>query len=187
MNATNARRAPWAGRKVAVDVTAAAQRAGPDGTLAVVAPLSGQIVALEDVPDEAFATGALGPGLAVEPVEGVVVAPVDGVVAAIVSTGHAVGFIGPGGIELLVHVGIDTVRVPDVGRFFKFLVRHGDAVEAGQPVADFDLEGLRGTGATLVSPVVLTGPPGEARVAFTGAPSEVIAGIDVVFTVVWDL
>ncbi|MGE5483524.1 MAG: PTS glucose transporter subunit IIA [Ignavibacteriales bacterium] len=169
---------------MAVRMTVAGGAGGPGCGLEIIAPLSGRVVDLAEVPDEAFASGTVGPGVAVAPSEGVIVAPVDGVVAAVVSTGHAVGFATSGGIELLVHVGIDTVKVPHVDRFFTFFVKQGDVVERGQPVADFDLEGLRGTGAILISPVVLTAPRDSARVSAARWPRTVMAGVDVVFSVI---
>lgn len=112
---------------------------GADGQIkqeVFVAPVSGEVVALEDVDDEVFASGSVGKGVAVKPSEGTVVAPADGEVTMLFKTGHAVGITTASGAELLIHIGIDTVQLN--GRGFTPQVKAGDVVKKGQPLVTFD-------------------------------------------------
>ena len=106
------------------------------------APASGRVAALCDVPDPVFSAGMLGQGCAVWPDEGIVCAPAAGVASAAMP--HAVGICGDCGVELLVHVGVDTVEMH--GRGFELLVAQGDHVEAGQPLVRFDRERVAAAG-----------------------------------------
>lgn len=127
----------------------------------ILAPFSGETLALESVPDEAFAAGMLGDGLAIAP-EGervTLYAPVDGKLAAIAEAKHAYTFTGEDGLELLIHVGIDTVSLK--GAPFTPLLRPGSAVAAGQPVAEVDLGAIRTAGLPTVTPILLC--EGEGR------------------------
>lgn len=149
--------------------------------LDILAPLSGTAIGLDEVPDPAFACGAIGAGVAVVPEGEVMVAPVHGKVAALVSSGHAVGFLSRDGLEILVHVGVDTVYTPGVSRFFRVLVKQGDTVRAGQPVIHLDLQGLKSAGVVLTSPVVVTAP--QDNIELLPGTKKVAAGIDVLFRV----
>ena len=109
---------------------------------AIAAPFSGKLVPLSDVPDETFASGVLGEGIAIEPSDGLFCSPVDGTVETIAETKHAIGFAADNGLEILVHVGLETVSLKGEG--FEVLVKEGDRVKAGQPVARVDLALIRG-------------------------------------------
>ncbi len=109
-----------------------------------VAPVAGEVVALEDVDDEVFASGSVGKGVAVKPSEGTIVAPADGEVTMLFKTGHAVGITTASGAELLIHIGIDTVQLD--GRGFEAQVKMGDSVKQGQPLVTFDRDVLASEG-----------------------------------------
>ena len=124
-----------------------------NGKKAVVSPLKGTLVKLSDLKDEAFASGMLGDGVAIEPAEGVLYAPADGVISAFFPTGHAVGMTADNGLELLMHVGMDTVQLE--GKGFQPLVKTGDRVKKGQKLLEFDMELIRNAGYSLVTPVLV--------------------------------
>ena len=121
----------------------------------VTAPFSGNIVPLNKVPDETFASGVLGEGIAIEPSDGLFCSPVNGTVETIAGTKHAIGFVADGGLEILVHVGLETVSLNGEG--FEILVKEGDKVRKGRPVAKVDLDLIREGGLKTITSVVLTG------------------------------
>lgn len=108
------------------------------------APAEGSFVALADVADAAFASGALGAGIAVKPSSGVVYAPCDGSIMATTKTMHALGVLSQGGAEVLIHIGIDTVEMD--GRGFTELVGMGEQVRKGQPILEFDRDAIAAAG-----------------------------------------
>ena len=120
----------------------------------VVSPLTGNVVALSDVPDETFASGVLGLGAAVEPTEGKVVAPADGVVSTLFDTFHAIGLTLDNGAELLVHIGINTVELNGEG--YKAHVNEGDKISKGQTLITFDKSVIEAKGYKTVTPVIVT-------------------------------
>lgn len=119
----------------------------------VRSPLSGAIVPLEDVPDDVFARGILGAGIAVRPTHGDAVAPVDGRIVKLFPGGHAFVVETADGVQVLVHLGIDTVRLR--GRGFTVRAAEGQRVRAGHPIVRVDVATLAGEGIELVSPVLL--------------------------------
>jgi glucose-specific phosphotransferase system IIA component len=121
--------------------------------MTIVSPMSGQVVPLDDVPDEVFSQRIVGDGLAIRPDAGEVTAPVPGRIAKLFPGGHAVVVETAGGIQVLVHIGIDTVRLR--GRGFTALVREGQWVDAGDAMVRADLEALRAEGIELLSPVLV--------------------------------
>ncbi|MEO5668816.1 MAG: PTS glucose transporter subunit IIA [Bdellovibrionota bacterium] len=125
-----------------------------DKTLVLSAPLGGRLLPLSEVPDDIFAGKVLGDGFAIEPNEGLVVAPFDCQVAQVFRTGHAIGLTGPGGLEVLVHVGIDTVKLAGVG--FKPRVSEGQKLRTGDVMLEFDLEHVRANAKSTVTPIVIT-------------------------------
>lgn len=131
-----------------------AAEGAPSNTLAIPSPLSGRIVLLGDIPDPTFADGIMGPGLGIEPDQGMVVAPFSGKVATLFHTNHAIGLIGDNGIELLIHIGIDTVKMQ--GKGFKSLVKEGDRVIPGQQLIEFDLAMVRGSAKSTITPIIIT-------------------------------
>ncbi len=117
-------------------------------------PLTGNIVALADVPDEVFSSGLLGKGIAVEPTVGKVIAPADAEVTTLFPTGHAIGLLTDKGAEMLIHVGMDTVKME--GRGFKTHVAQGDHVKQGQTLIEFDIDMIKKEGYPVITPVLVT-------------------------------
>ncbi len=122
--------------------------------LEVAAPMSGEVVDLKDVPDQVFASGALGEGVAIIPADGKVVAPFDGTVTAVMDTGHAVGLEGDNGAEVLIHVGLETVSLE--GKPFKYAVKEGEHVKKGQLLITADLKMIEELGCKTYTPVIIT-------------------------------
>ena len=127
---------------------------GDNAVKEIYSPLKGEAVKLSKVPDDTFANEILGKGMAVIPGDGVVVSPVDGEVSTLFDTLHAIGVTGDNGLELLIHVGINTVELE--GKYYKALVKEGDKVTKGQPLLKFDIEGIRSAGYNTVTPVIIT-------------------------------
>lgn len=120
----------------------------------IASPMIGEVVKLENVPDEVFASGAMGKGIAIKPADGTVVAPVNGEITLVFPTGHAVGIRTENGAEILIHIGMDTVSL--AGKGFKKFVEVGDKVEAGQKMIEFDLATIRDANLPIISPVIVT-------------------------------
>lgn len=120
----------------------------------IASPMIGEVVKLENVPDEVFASGAMGKGIAIKPADGTVVAPVNGEITLVFPTGHAVGIRTENGAEVLIHIGMDTVSL--AGKGFKKFVEVGDKVEAGQKMIEFDLATIRDANLPIISPVIVT-------------------------------
>ena len=163
-------------RAPAVDPLPAATRAGASvpgaGTLEVRAPLSGVIIPLDAVPDPVFSRRMVGDGVAIDPTSAEVLAPVAGVVTQLHDAHHAIAITTDDGVEVLIHVGLDTVSLK--GRGFTPLVARGARVAAGQPVLQFDPELLAHEARSLISVVLITGGTDGARL--TIARGLVVAG-----------
>ena len=121
-------------------------------------PLEGTVVPLDQVPDATFAQGIMGPGVAIEPEDGLVVAPAEGTVAHVFPTGHAVALTLEDGVEVLIHVGLDTVEMKGEG--FETLVEVGEHVVAGSPLLRADLAAIRAAGHETITPVIVMNDPG---------------------------
>lgn len=120
----------------------------------IVAPLTGNVRSLENVPDPVFAQKMMGDGFAIEPTDGVVVSPIHGEVVQVFPTKHAVGLRSEGGLEILIHVGIDTVHMQGEG--FEAYVKAGDRVKAGDLLLSFDLALVQQKAKSSLTPVVIT-------------------------------
>lgn len=120
----------------------------------IASPMSGEAVDLANIQDEAFATGALGKGIAIQPIDGKVYAPANGTITILFPTLHAVGLTTENGTEILIHVGMDTVQLDGEG--FTSHVQQGDKVIAGQLLLTVDLEVIRNKGYETVTPVIVT-------------------------------
>lgn len=119
----------------------------------IPAPMTGKVVALKDVDDIAFASGSIGSGIAIEPTEGKVYSPFDGIIETIFYTNHIVGLSSDKGIELIIHIGIDTIKLD--GNYFHANFFEGAKVQRGDLLLDFDVEAIKADGFSLVSPVVV--------------------------------
>ena len=120
----------------------------------IVAPIEGNAISLEEVGDGVFSEGMLGKGVAIEPAVGRAVSPVDGVVSTIFDTKHAVGLTSDNGVEVLIHIGLDTVKLN--GKHFTTHVKAGDRVKVGDLLVEFDIEKIKEAGYPTVTPVIVT-------------------------------
>ena len=120
----------------------------------IAAPANGTVIALEQVEDEAFAQGAVGQGAAILPTDGKIYAPTDGKISMVFPTGHAVGMQCDNGVELLIHVGLNTVELK--GKYFTVHVKDGDTVKKGQLLLECDIEQVQQAGYPLTTPVLIT-------------------------------
>ena len=144
----------------------------------VIAPLSGKVIALSEVPDEVFSQKVLGDGAAIIPEDGKIVSPVDGEISTVSETLHAYGFTSDDGLEILVHVGIDSVALKGAG--FTAHVKEGDKVKAGDLVAEVDLDVLKKNNIPTITPVLVC--DGADELVMTAATGSVAAGKSVVLT-----
>jgi PTS system N-acetylglucosamine-specific IIC component len=148
------------------------------GEVILYAPITGEIVPLEDVPDAAFSSKAVGEGVAIRPTGNVVVAPCDGKLANIFNTNHAFAIVAESGAEIIVHIGVDTVKLR--GQGFKRLASPGGTVKMGDPILEIDLAYLAAHAVSTLSPVVLSNADefGELTPIATGP---IIAGKSALF------
>lgn len=149
----------WKDEEVVENKNETANTANTENTMktkseVLVAPIEGKVVKLENIKDQAFASGALGKGYAIEPKNGKVYSPVDGTVSMLFGTNHAIGITSDSGLEVLIHFGMDTVQLE--GKGFKAHVKQGDKIKKGQLLLDVDLDVLKDGGYETVTPVVIT-------------------------------
>lgn len=166
--------APAAAKPQAVINTAKA------ASLVLVSPITGDVVALEEVPDEAFASKAVGEGIAIRPTDKTVVAPANGTIVKIFNTDHAFCLETETGAEIVVHIGIDTVKLN--GQGFARLVEEGATVVAGQPVLELDLAYLNANARSMISPVVVSNIDDYAGISVLAGGS-VVAGQSQLFEI----
>lgn len=131
----------------------------------VDSPIKGEVIKLSNIQDDAFASGVLGSGVAIKPTEGVVVAPVDGEITTLFPSLHAIGITSESGVEILIHVGLDTVQLG--GKGFKAYIKQGDKVKKGQHLLDFNIDEIKEAGYSVVTPVVITNTAEYLEVAET--------------------
>lgn len=120
----------------------------------ICAPVSGKVICREDIPDETFASGIMGEGVGIKPEEEIIVAPFDGEITSVVDTGHAVGLTSSDGVELLIHVGVDTVKMQGDG--FQVFVTEGQKVKTGEKLLKFDRDKIRKAGYSDTTAVLVT-------------------------------
>ena len=143
--------------------------------ISVLAPLDGTIVPLEDVPDEVFAQKMVGDGVAIAPSGTVAVAPVGGTLVKLFPGGHAFGIATEDGVELIVHIGLDTVELN--GKGFENIAREGQEVHAGTPIVSYQRETITQSGKSVLSPIVSSG----SGTIIWRASGTVVAGRDPLF------
>ncbi|PWU66598.1 PTS sugar transporter subunit IIA [Gracilibacillus dipsosauri] len=119
-----------------------------------VTPLSGKLIAIEEVPDPTFSKKLMGDGVAIVPSEGKVVSPVDGEIIQLFPTKHAIGIKSENGIEILIHIGLETVSLN--GEPFETYIKTNDKVKAGQLLVSFNLEQINVEAASIITPIVIT-------------------------------
>jgi glucose-specific phosphotransferase system IIA component len=151
--------------------TAAAVKSAPESTAEggdilaeelIVAPLNGELMDISNVPDEVFSQRMTGDGFAILPTDGTVASPVNGTVYNVFPSKHAIGIQSEGGKELLVHFGVNTVKLK--GKGFTVLVSEGDKVKAGQPIMQVDVEYVKANAPSIMTPVIFTNLPEGAKV-----------------------
>ncbi len=120
----------------------------------VYAPLEGEVVALSEVKDEVFSKEIMGKGIAIKPSKGEVVAPFDGTISAIFPTNHAIGLTNKNGVEVLVHIGLDTVELN--GKHYKAFVKNNDEVKKGDKLVEFDIQEIEKAGYDVITPIIIT-------------------------------
>lgn len=147
----------------------------------IIAPMSGELVSLEKVPDPVFAEKMMGEGAAIIPSEGNVVAPVNGKVVQVPDTKHAIGLEAEDGTEVLIHVGLETVGLK--GQGFSLKVKPGDQVKIGTPLIDVDLSYISEHAANTITPVVITNTNTKDKTYKTTADSKVTAGETVILSI----
>ena len=149
-----------------------------DTSIKLVAPMDGEVIDVVEVADPVFAQKMVGDGVAIKPTSGTVVAPCDGVIKLLFPTGHAMG-IEVDGVELLLHLGMDTVELKGEG--FTTYIKQGDTVTAGQKIIDMDLDLIQEKGYLTVSPLIITN--GDVVASMDKHLGQVEAGKDVVLTI----
>ncbi|MGQ3479617.1 beta-glucoside-specific PTS transporter subunit IIABC [Paenibacillus sp. TY11] len=120
----------------------------------ISSPLTGAIQPLSEISDEVFSTGAMGKGVAIVPEDGKLLSPFNGTIANAFRTGHAIGIVSDGGTEILVHIGMDTVKLK--GQHFKTHIAEGDRVTKGQLLVEFDIEEIKALGYDITTPIIVT-------------------------------
>lgn len=145
----------------------------------IVAPMSGKVIKLEDVPDPTFSEKMMGEGIAIEPSDGKVLAPVKGKVVQVFPTKHAIGIETEQGVEILIHIGLETVSMDGDG--FEGHVEENDKVKPGTPLVTFDMEKVKEKAAGTISPLIITNGQDNDQMEFS-SETEVEAGKTTLFT-----
>ena len=153
------------GNTAAAEEPAIEETAQENAEKAVFAPIQGNVIPRENIPDETFASGVLGDGVGIEPETGEVVAPFDGEISMFFDTKHAIGLVSDDGVEILIHVGVNTVELQ--GKHFTPLKQSGDKVKAGDRLLEFDMDAIKAAGYDLTT-AVLVPAPNHVEVVKTG-------------------
>lgn len=146
----------------------------------VFAPLTGKLLQLEEVPDPVFSQKMMGDGMAIEPSEGILVSPVEGEIIQLFHTKHAIGIRSQTGMEILLHIGLETVAMNGEG--FEAFVKEGDSVKPGDKLISFDLDLIKEKAASTITPIIITN--GDIVETVQKAPAgQVNGGKDKVFDI----
>lgn len=135
----------------------------------LVAPATGKLIPLEEVPDPVFGQKMMGEGLAIDPSEGVIVAPIDAEVATIIGSKHAIGLKTKNNTEILIHVGLETVAMGGEG--FEVFVKEGDQVKQGDKLITFNLDLIREKAKSTITPVIITNTDAQEKIEKTSEAS----------------
>ncbi|MGG7142152.1 PTS sugar transporter subunit IIA [Clostridium nigeriense] len=122
--------------------------------MSIMSPINGEAVPLSSVNDLTFAEEIMGKGIAIIPTEGKVVSPINGTVAMVFNTKHAIGLKTEDGVEILIHVGLDTVNLE--GQHFNSFVKSGDTVKVGDKLLEFDIKAIKEAGYDTITPIIIT-------------------------------
>lgn len=150
-------------------------------SLDIYAPVNGEIIRIEDVPDPVFSQKMMGEGAAVKPDGGSIVAPVNGKVIQVAPTKHAIGLLADDGTEILIHVGLETVALNGEG--FKPAVKEGDKVSAGQLLMEVDWDYISAHAVSTVTPIVITNSQGSGKQYVLSVEKTGVAGETVIISV----
>ncbi|WP_249869094.1 PTS sugar transporter subunit IIA [Oceanobacillus saliphilus] len=148
--------------------------------ITLVAPVSGEVVALEEVPDPVFSEKMMGDGIAIKPTSGEIVSPVNGKIVQLIPTKHAIGIHAENGAEILIHIGLETVSLDGEG--FTAYVGEGDQVKKGDKLIHFEMDIVREKAKSTVTPIIITNT-GDMRKIDVKTIQQVIAGQDVILHV----
>lgn len=154
------------------------EKLGLSAGIPIPAPVAGEAVPLSAVNDPTFSEEILGKGAAVKPAEGRIVSPVDGTIEMMFDTGHAVSIHSAEGVDLLIHVGLDTVKLG--GKHFTVHKKSGDSVKKGDLLMEFDIEGIRAEGYDVITPVVICNT--DAYSAVEAQTGKTVAALDALLT-----
>lgn len=141
--------------------------------ITINSPMNGELLPLKAVKDEVFANELMGKGVAILPKEGVLYSPVDGVVSLIFETKHAIAVTSNDGVEILIHIGMDTVNLK--GKYYKEVVKAGDKVSAGDKILEFDIEGIKNEGYDIITPIIVTNADKFSHIS-SATKKEVVVG-----------
>ena len=148
-------------------------------TIELVSPITGNILPMEEVPDKVFSDKMMGDGLAIEPSEGKILSPVDGTIVTIFPTNHAIGLESKEGLEILIHIGLDTVELQGEG--FNRITEEGQKVKKGDLLMEFDIEKIQVAGKSTITPIVITNMDKIQTIEKNSGA--VVAGSEILFTV----
>ena len=147
--------------------------------IVIFSPVSGKVVKLADIEDEAFSDNSLGAGIAIDPSDGEIFSPADGIVSVLPETCHAVCITSDEGAMILIHVGFNTAELHGAG--FRAVAKEGERVKAGDKIIEFDLEAIKGAGYSLVTPVVVGNSDEYQAISVTvSAGSKIEAGESII-------
>lgn len=125
-----------------------------DSKIIIFSPLKGEVISLSEVNDEVFSTGLMGEGIAIKPENGKVYSPVNGKILFLFPSKHAIGIVSDNGVEILIHLGLDTVSLN--GKCYKSYIKEGYRVNKGDLLVEFDIEEIKSKGYDVVSPIIIT-------------------------------